>query len=362
MISVVSMKKNNASSHEQKPRNYVWVWLLWLGAFYGCWILLLQAEGAWQAVKDHWPIAMAMGFGSYAAGSTPMGGGTVGFPVLVLFFDQPASMGRDFSFAVQSIGMVSASIFILARRQPLAWDMLKGAMIGALIGTPFGILLLAPLIPGLWIKLTFAVLWGSFGILHLYRIDEIAGNHGIIEFGQRWNRRTGFFLGLLASSLAVGVTGVGIDMIIYAVLVLLCRADLKVAIPTSVVIMAFTSVYGVLIKSLSGSWQPGVYENWLAAAPVVALGAPIGVFVVASIGRKPTLLVVAALCVGQFIWTCFVEQHTLGFFGMLLALLAVGACLLILERLRTLGHAYSGRESRDADNNIIIKTAPVRGC
>jgi hypothetical protein len=36
-----------------------------------------------------------MAFGSYVAGSTPMGGGTVGFPILVLLFDLPATLGRD---------------------------------------------------------------------------------------------------------------------------------------------------------------------------------------------------------------------------------------------------------------------------
>ena len=42
-------------------------------------------------------IAAAMAVGSYFAGSTPMGGGTVGFPVLVLLFDGPATLGRDFA-------------------------------------------------------------------------------------------------------------------------------------------------------------------------------------------------------------------------------------------------------------------------
>jgi len=40
------------------------------------------------------------------------------------------------------------------------------------------------------------------------------------------------------------LTGVGIDMIVYCVLVLLFRADLKVAIPTSVIVMAATSLMG----------------------------------------------------------------------------------------------------------------------
>ena len=332
------------------PRKHLWVWLLWLVAFYATWLWLLQAEGAWAAAKDHWPIAMAMAIGSYAAGSTPMGGGTVGFPVLVLFFEMPATLGRDFSFAVQSIGMVSASIFILARRQPLAWAMLKGAVLGALIGAPVGIVFFAPLVPDLWIKLAFAVLWGSFGVLHLYRIGEIAGNVGMTQFDEHWDHRVGFVLGLVASLLAVSVTGVGIDMVVYAALVLLCRADLKIAIPTSVIIMAFTSVYGVVIKTLTDSWTPGVYENWLAAAPVVALGAPLGVFIVERIGRKPILLVVAVLCVGQFVWTCYVERAALGLWGLALALLALGGCLLVFEQLRARGRLLVAQARRKNAN------------
>ncbi len=282
-------------------------------------------------------MALAMALGSYVAGSTPMGGGTVGFPILVLLFGMPATLGRDFSFAVQSIGMVSAAIFIIARRQVLAWSMPQGAMLGAVLGTPLGIFYLAPLIPGLWIEIIFAVVWASFGILHLYRINEISGHDGMTEFDERWDFRVGLLLGILAGATVVAVTGVGIDMVLYAALVLLCRADLKIAIPTSVVIMGFTSAFGILVKHFSSGLQPGVYENWLAAAPVVALGAPLGVFVVNVVGRKPTLLFVAVLCVGQFIWTCSTERHALGLRGIVLSLAAVGVCLLGFEKLRAWG-------------------------
>ena len=245
--------------------------------------------GATDALA-HWPIAAAMAAGSYAAGSTPMGGGTVGFPILVLLLEQPAQLGRDFSLAVQSIGMVSASIFILTRRQPLAWTMLRGAMLGVTIGLPVGIVLIAPHVSALWIKLVFAVLWGSFGILHLWRIDEIAGHTGMTEFDQRWDRRVGFLIGCVAGASVVAVSGVGVDMVLYTVLVLLCRTDLKIAVPTSVLIMAYASVVGILTKAVGTGVQAGVYGNWLAAAPVVVLGAPLGAFAVERAGRKPTLL------------------------------------------------------------------------
>ncbi|HEY7772611.1 MAG TPA: sulfite exporter TauE/SafE family protein [Marinagarivorans sp.] len=326
-----------------KPvKTYLWAWLLWLLAFYAVWLWLVIGLDYWADAKAHWPMALAMAIGSYAAGSTPMGGGTVGFPVLVLLFDMPASLGRDFSFAVQSIGMTSASIFILARRQPLAQAMLKGAMLGTLVGCPIGILFIAPYIPELWIKIVFAVIWASFGLLHLYRIREIAGHSGMIDFNEGWDLRLGIVIGLVSSATMVSVTGVGIDMVVYAALVLLCRADLKIAIPTSVIIMAFASVYGIAIKALTGGVQPGVFENWLAAAPVVALGAPLGVFIVGLIGRKPTLLFVAVLCVGQFVWTCINEYHRLQVVGLFIAFAGVGVMLLFFEKLRAWGAVLAG--------------------
>lgn len=332
----------------RKPlKTYLWVWGLWLLVFYSAWLWLVLGLGYWPAAKEHWPIALAMALGSYAAGSTPMGGGTIGFPVLVLLFDLPASLGRDFSFAVQSIGMTSASIFILARRQPLAMAILNGSLLGTLIGLPIGIFCIAPFIPELWIKIIFAVVWASFGLLHLYRINEISGHTGIIDFNEGWDFRLGLVLGLLASATVVSVTGVGIDMVVYAALVLLCRADLKIAIPTSVVIMAFSSVYGIAIKSLTTGLQAGVFENWLAASPIVALGAPLGVFIVNLISRKPTLIFVAVLCVSQFIWTCINEYEVLRLAGVIVAAMAVGVMLLIFERLRAWGSILAGETRSD---------------
>lgn len=300
-------------------------------------------DDAWAKALLNWPIAAAMALGSYAAGSTPMGGGSVGFPILVLLFGQSAELGRDFSFAIQAIGMTSASIFILARRQPLAWAMLKGAFCGASLALPLGLFLVAPWVPALWIKLIFAVTWGSFGLLHLWRLGEIAANQGMSDFDERWDWRVGFWVGLLAGCFVVPISGIGIDMILYTVLVLVARADLKIAIPTSVVIMAYCSVLGIVIKLLFTGVEENVYDSWLVAAPVVALGAPLGVFVVEFIGRKKTLLVVALLCVAQLVWTLLQERVTLGPVGMSVALASVGGCLLIFEHLRKLGQKLADK-------------------
>lgn len=287
-----------------------------------------------------------MALGSYAAGSTPMGGGTVGFPVLVLLFEETPTLGRDFSFAIQSIGMTSASIFILCRRQPIEWPMLRWAILGSLIGTPIGILYVAPQVSSLIIKVSFAVVWCSFGVLHLYRLNEIVSHEGLAPGAHRFDRNAGFLVGLLAGATVSSITGVGIDMVLYAVLVLLCQADLKIAIPTSVIIMTFTSLVGIAIKGMMGTIQPGVYENWLAAAPVVALGAPLGTFIVHRVGRTSTLLVVSLLCVGQFFWTIQNEWARLGWLGACGAILGVVLFNLGFEWLHRVGGRFDRRQLR----------------
>ncbi len=319
-------------------------WFIALGLFYTAWLSLICLGHYWPTVTRHWGIALAMAAGSYVAGATPMGGGTVGFPILVLLFHLPATLGRDFSFAVQSVGMTSATIFILCQRQPLERPMLGWALLGSGVGTPLGILLLAPLIPPLLIKIVFAVIWASFGLLHLYRLKEIARHEGLAPGAHRFDRHAGFLVGFLAGATIASITGVGIDMVLYAVLVLLCQADLKIAIPTSVVIMSFTSLLGSATKGLFTGFQPGVFENWLAAAPVVALGAPLGAYVVAKVGRQPTLFFVSFLCIGQFIWTMSEEWPALGWGGLGLSLLGVLLFNLFFEWLHRVGHRLDRRQ------------------
>lgn len=329
----------------QLPTGNTRAFWLWLTAFYAVWLGIVVTGNHWATIAENWGIAAAMAAGSYVAGSTPMGGGSVGFPILVLLFEKPATLGRDFSFAIQAIGMTSATIFILCRRQPLEWPMLRAALVGSLIGTPLGIFLIAPHVSGLIIKVMFAVIWASFGVLHLYRIREITGNHGITPTNHRFDHITGLLTGLLSSATFASITGVGIDMALYSVLVLVCHADLKIAIPSSVIAMAFTSVVGIGTKLAAGTIQPGVYENWLAAAPIVAVGAPLGAWVVSKVGRKPTLFIVSILCVLQFVWTCYHEWALLQLKGLVIALGGVLVFNIVFQQLHNLGDRLARRRT-----------------
>ena len=83
------------------------------------------------------------------------------------------------------------------------------------------------------------------------------------------------------------------------------------------------------------------------------------------IGRKPTLLFVAVLCVGQFVWTCYTERGALGAPGMVAALVAVALALLGFERLRSWGAVLVGEAENKAarkapdGRNVAAKSIPA---
>jgi uncharacterized membrane protein YfcA len=176
----------------------------------------------------------------------------------------------------------------------------------------------------------FAVVWGSFGVMHLVKLGELCAATGMTRVAPAFDRLAGLGTGVVGGGLFASLTGVGIDMLLYVVLVLLARADLKIAIPTSVIVMAWTSLVGIaslfaIGQIAPGSWVPGpeLRGSWLAAAPVVALGAPFGVFVVNLMGRKPTLVAVSILCLLQFAWMAWNERNGLGASGIGLSVLGL---------------------------------------
>ncbi len=307
-------------------------WLIWLALFYFAWALANTLLDAWSQLLHHWPIAAAMAAGSYVAGSTPMGGGTVGFPILVLLFDQPASLGRNFSFLVQSIGMTSASIFIICRRAPVAWGVLRWAMLASLFLLPLYSVFLTPHASDVAVKLVFACVWAAFGLMSLVKLREITSADGPGSLAPRRDMCVGLAVAI-AGCLSAALTGVGVDMVIYTALVLLYRCEVRRAVSTSVILMAFNSIVGAATSAALGRIDHEAVLNWLAAAPVVALGAPLGAWMLTIIPRGKTLVFVSILCLVQFVWTLAHERVSgLTLVWVLAAMLALNAAFHVMHR------------------------------
>jgi uncharacterized membrane protein YfcA len=284
-------------------------WKAWVVAFLLCWLAVVSGFGYWVAVRQHWPMAVVMILGSMVAGSTPMGGGTVAFPILVLVFQQPAANARNFGLMIQAIGMTSAMIFVICRRAPLPVRVLTGSTGGSAVGLIIGTFLIGPHLPTSLVKLLFSCLWMSFGLLTVFRNAEICGLKGKGPGDTPRAELIGLAAGLIGGTMAAMI-GVGVEMAVYTVMVLVYRTDLKIAIPTAVSAAALASIEGALLHIYLGDIERQAFLNWLAAGPVVLFGAPLGAYLVSILPRMKVLYFVSALCVFQFIWTLQQTAHT----------------------------------------------------
>ena len=307
-------------------------WFLFVGGFFLVYLFLVFGLNYWRIALDHWPMAIAMSLGSVVAGSTPMGGGSVGFPVLVLLLHQSASIGRNFGLACQALGMTSAMIFIICRRTAIQTRMLAWGMAGAAAGLVTGTFLVSPLLSGDTVKLLFSSVWMSFGVLTLARNREFCSLDRVPELGRNADIAIALGVGVLGGMIT-SLIGVGIEMVAYTVLVLRYRCDLKAAVPTAVSLGAMTSVMGIGLHGLMGDIGREPFYNWLAAAPIIVFGAPFGAYLVSVIPRIRTLYFVSVLCLVQFVWTLYqVSPSPGGWLFVTASLTFAGLCFYFLYR------------------------------
>jgi uncharacterized membrane protein YfcA len=174
--------------------------------------------------------------------------------------------------------------------------------IGAAPGLVLGTSLVAPVLSPNVVKLLFSSLWLCFGLLTLLKNREICSQNRIPAARAGTDAGVGIAIGLLGGVIN-SIIGVGIEMVLYTVLVLRYRCDLKAAVPTAVSVGAIASLMGIGLHAIIGDIGAEVFYNWLAAAPIVVLGAPFGALMVSVLPRVRTLYFVSVLCVLQFGWT-----------------------------------------------------------
>jgi uncharacterized membrane protein YfcA len=237
-----------------------------------------------------------MVFGSLVGGGTSEGGGAVAFPVFTKVLHIPAGDARIFTYAVQSVGMTAASLTILYMRVPIERRFLLLAAPAGVVGIVSGTTLLAPSMQPATIRIGFTTLLTSLAlallILHLRRIDD--RNERLTLFGSREKAivvAAGFAGGLVSA-----MVGVGENTVTFFVMVMLFRVSEKVATPTTVILMAVVSLaasctHAFVLHDLADP-IPGY---WLAAVPVVVVGAPAGAVICSKMPRRTIRLILITL-------------------------------------------------------------------
>ena len=262
------------------------VWLIWF---------LYTKPDSLIIVQKNWPITLTMTIGSFIAGATSEGGGAIAFPIFTKVLHIPPYEAKVFSLAIQSIGMMAATVTIVLMRISIEWRFIRWASLGGLIGVTIGTILLAPLFSPVLLKMLFTAMIVSFGIaLILHNRQQRDYNSRLSQF--RWQEKSIILLAGIVGGIQTGLVGTGIDIICFSVMVLLFRLTEKIATPTSVVLMAINAVIGFALHLIFvGGFTETVQSYWLAAIPVVVVGAPLGALLCTYLNNKMIINILISL-------------------------------------------------------------------
>lgn len=269
------------------------IWPIWAAAVLTTWLYLILTGPGFALYDTHWLYAVMMVFGSAVAGFTPEGGGAVAFPILSLYFNITAPAARDFSLAIQSIGMVSAAIWIFTR---------KGHDLRTFRHIPFyaavnmiGFVLMTTVAGAVAFK-SIQMMFVSLALAFIvsYLITRSRGTIDDVEIAG--SRFITFSIFSFIGGCAAAMFGTGSDMLIYIALTCYYGMKEKISTDISIVLMAVITVFGIAYRGLFlDAVHPDVYLMWLAAAPVVLFFAPFGNILLGWVKKETMLWTVLAM-------------------------------------------------------------------
>lgn len=309
--------------------------LTWLipGTFTVSWAVFVLAAEHGDRVLDQWRAALTMVFGSFVAGSTPQGGGAVAFPVFTKVIEIPPAVARTFSLSIQATGMVMASVIILLAGRRIDFTALKIGLAGGSAGFFIGAFALgdrdtvfwSSIIPDPYVKVSF-----TMAIAMVASIVVLCAGRKFSEQPEcDWPPPAvcGLFCFAAVGGVASALTGSGVDVFLFLFVTLVAGVHPRIGIPTSIISMAFVSVLGLvlfgfidgqlnttvvdgLVVAVGGQMiapipaaQADLFGIWLAAAPIVVWGAPLGSWVASVLPEKVLIRFVAALAASEVVTT-----------------------------------------------------------
>jgi len=241
----------------------------------------------WPLFVDNWFMSLTMACGSFIAGATSEGGGAVAFPVMTLVFNIKPHVARDFSLMIQSVGMIAAAVTIILTRVPIERRTVLYASLGGAIGMILGLEYIAPMLSPPFAKMFFISVWLSFA-LSLYWMNRARGRvvlDRIIGF-HKLHARVLIGVGIIGGVIS-SITGSGLDIVTFSLLVMAFRISEKIATPTSVILMGVNALVGFVWKGFFGSQAlaANAWDYWYVCVPIVVVGAPLGVRFIAGRSR-----------------------------------------------------------------------------
>jgi uncharacterized protein len=290
------------------PKRYISFFLLIISI----WLWYMLSNNGFELYKTNWMAALTMLFGSFIAGSSPEGSASIAYPVFTLLLKIEPSVARNFAFAIQSIGMTSASLLILGLRVKVEWNYIKYVTLGGLFGLVIGTYYVVPLISPVMAKLFFVSLWLSFGLILWY--ENLSKKREVFDSIQEFDKNDqirliifGFIGGIISS-----IFGTGINIFTYCLMTIYYKINEKVATPSSVIIMTIETIFGFLFHlAILKDFSNTSFELWLVCIPIVIIFAPLGAFVITKLPRLMVARILYMILVVQFIGAMLVIRPNL---------------------------------------------------
>lgn len=309
------------------------------------WLVYMFFASQWHLFLTHWMMALVMAGGSFIAGASPESGGAFAFPVMTLFYDIQPDAIRNFSFAVQSIGMTAASFFIFRKKIPVDKKYLYFSITGGTAGVIIGTLFLNDKWSPEYLKMLFFSFWLSFGFVLFYlnhiKKRDVKENLPALD---RPQKSILILVGAIGGALT-SVLGSGIDIFTFSYVTMRYNLSEKVATPTSVIIMASNSIVGFLMRFfIHNDIGSREFQMLTACIPVVIFGAPLGVYFVNKIKRTQIANFLYIILLAQFIiaWTLINPRGELLTFSIIVFISGIiifsyfGKIILLAEVLKKL--------------------------
>lgn len=308
---------------DRKTARRIVIYMIPVLGVYTVWLYRMNADDLWGLFETDWYMTITMVLGSFIAGASSEGGGAIAYPVMTLMFDIEPSVARNFSLAIQSLGMTAASLWIVASKIPIEKTYLWLVAIGGTAGIIFGSYFVAPYMAPSYAKMMFVSFWLSYGIA-LFIINHIRKRDTVRSLPELNNNQKGelILIGLIGGILSA-ILGNGIDICSFAFVTLKYRLSEKIATPTSVILMAMNAVVGALLHGfVLQDMQQEAIDFWLVSIPVVVLGAPFGAYIISKINRLYIAVLLYIIIVIQFISAVLIIRPgwILGFFSLMVFL------------------------------------------
>jgi uncharacterized membrane protein YfcA len=259
------------------------------------WLFVMIRGDYWGQVFAYWPGTIGMAFGSFVAGSTPLGGGVVAFPLAVLIFKLTPAESRDVSVLVQTIGMNGAAYLLYISKRELLHA--PSIIFNVVFGTIGILLALAHPASPYVVNLLYTLVVLEFAIVYFYTNQFVrsrkpgtasnqpptAASLGSAPAASNMFMHVTMSISAVAGGILTGNMGSGSDIATYAYGIYIwnwlqpgkAESD-NVFTASSVVVMGVLSAVVAIVRVLDGAIGENALFCWGSMVIVVVVGAPLG--------------------------------------------------------------------------------------